>query len=236
MINEYCISYGNRSIAYSVLFGKRATMEISVLPSGRVEVKAPEGSSLDFVAAKVKKRAAWIVEKQEWFAKFPREVVPYQYLSGETHLYMGRRYRLKVKTVDCIASKPVKISGGFIVVCVRQNTPQAVKKLLDEWLRERAVSNFSRILDFYKEKFGVKKLLRMQVRIMKTRWGSLSKGGILTLNSRLIAAPKDCIEYVVVHELCHLKHDNHGREFFQLLTCRLPDWEKRKMKLEKLLR
>jgi predicted metal-dependent hydrolase len=76
--------------------------------------------------------------------------------------------------------------------------------------------------------------VRLQIRDMKTRWGSLSKGGILTLNIKLIAAPKECIEYVVVHELCHLKYPNHDKKFYRLLETRLPDWEKRKQKLENL--
>ncbi len=236
MNNEYRIAYGDRQISYVVEFCERKTMEISVLPDRSVEVKAPVGSSQDFVAAKVKKRAAWIVEKQDWFAKFPQKKSPRQYLSGETHLYLGRRYRLKIEVLDAReqCNKPVKVSGGFIVVSAKQDNPQTVKKLLDGWLREKAVLNFGKILDFYKAKYAIKAPLQMQVRFMKTRWGSLSKKGILTLNSKLIAAPKECIEYVVVHELCHLVHDDHGKAFYQLLERRMPDWEQRKNRLEKM--
>lgn len=234
MNNEYRIAYGDRQISYRIAFCERKTMEISVLPDRSVEVKAPVGSSQDLVAAKVKKRAAWIVEKQDWFAKFPQKSSPRLYLSGETHLYMGRRYRLKIEALDACeqCNKPVKVSGGFIVVSARQDHPHTVKKLLDEWLREKAVLNFEKILDFYKAKYAVKAPLQMQVRFMKTRWGSLSKNGILTLNSKLIAAPKECIEYVIVHELCHLVHNDHGKAFYRLLERRMPDWEMRKMKLE----
>lgn len=236
MNNEYRIAYGDRQISYVVEFCERKTMEISVLPNRSVEVKVPIGSSQDLVAAKVKKRAAWIIEKQDWFAKFPQKKSPRQYLSGETHLYLGRRYRLKIEVLDAReqCNKPVKVSGGFIVVSATQDNPQTVKKLLDGWLREKAVLNFGKILDFYKAKYAIKALLQMQVRFMKTRWGSLSKNGILTLNSKLIAAPKECIEYVVVHELCHLVHNDHGKAFYRLLERRLPDWEKRKNKLEKI--
>ncbi|MCQ2109041.1 MAG: M48 family metallopeptidase [Fibrobacter sp.] len=233
MNNEYRIAYGERLISYGVKFGNRRTMEIAVLPNCSVEVKAPVGSSLEAIATKVKKRAAWIVEKQDWFAKFPKKQSSRQYLGGETHSYMGRRYRLKIETVKDFVTKPVKISGGFIVVCAKLDNPQTVKKLLDEWLREKAIANFRKILEFYKNKYAVKSNLRMQVRSMKTRWGSLSKGGILTLNSKLIAASKDCIEYVIVHELCHLVHNDHGKAFYKLLERRMPDWEKRKMKLER---
>lgn len=235
MNNVNSVDYGERTISFCVLYSERKTLEISVLPDSSVEVKAPQGASMDAVAAKVKQRAAWIVEKQDWFSKFPKPKSPHQYLSGETHLYMGRRYRLKVEVaLGTETEKNVKINGGFLVVSAPKDNPQIVKKKLDDWLRERAKVIFGKILAFYAEKYAVSVPLRMQIRAMKTRWGSLSKGGVLTLNSRLIAAPKECIEYVIVHELCHLKHDNHGKAFYRLLEQRLPDWEKRKDKLERL--
>lgn len=235
MNNEYHIAYGDRQISYVIEFCERKTMEISVLPDRSVEVKAPIGSSQDFVAAKVKKRAAWIVEKQNWFAKFPKKKPPRQYMSGETHMYLGRHYRLKVNLLrgDAV-SKPVKISGGFIFVSAKKDNPLVIKALLDEWLRKRAKSYFEKVLAYYRDKYVVSIPLRIQVRYMKTRWGSLSKGGVLTLNSGLIAAPRECIEYVVIHELCHLKYNDHGKAFYRLLEQRLPDWEKRKDKLERL--
>ena len=98
MNNE--IVYGERRIAYAVEFCGRKTLEISVMPNCAVQVKAPQGSSLDSIAERVKKKAGWIVEKQDWFAKFPKAPPPKQYLGGETHLYLGRRYRLKIEKGD----------------------------------------------------------------------------------------------------------------------------------------
>lgn len=226
------VKYGDREIAYTVEFCRRKTLEISVMPDSAVQIRAPQGASLDAIALKVQKKASWIVEKQDWFAKFPKAQPPRQYLGGETHLYLGRHYRLKIEKGK---ERLVKIDGGFIRVVSADVRPATVKKILDEWLRERAKMQFDNVFQACAARFSSPiGPVRLQIRDMKTRWGSLSKGGILTLNIRLIAAPKECIEYVVVHELCHLKYPNHDKKFYRLLETRLPDWEKRKLKLEHL--
>ena len=224
--------YGDREIVYAVEFCRRKTLEISVMPDSAVQVRAPQGAKLEAIAQKVQKKAPWIVEKQDWFAKFPKAPPPRQYLGGETHLYLGRRYRLKIEKGE---ERLVKIDGGFIRVISADVRPATVKKILDEWLRERAKVQFEKVFQACMVRFSPSSApVRLQIRDMKTRWGSLSKGGILTLNIKLIAAPKECIEYVVVHELCHLKHVNHDNAFYRLLETRMPDWEKRKQKLENL--
>lgn len=226
------VKYGDREIVYAVEFCRRKTLEISVMPDSAVQVRAPQGATLEAIAQKVQKKAPWIVEKQDWFAKFPKAPPPRQYLGGETHLYLGRRYRLKIEKGK---ERLVKIDGGFIRVVSVDVRPATVKKLLDEWLRERAKVQFENVFLACMARFSLSsKSPRLQIRDMKTRWGSLSKGGILTLNTKLIAAPKECIEYVVVHELCHLKYPNHDKKFYRLLETRMPDWEKRKQKLENL--
>ena len=231
-MNELCVvKYGDREIAYAIEFCRRKTLEISVMPNSAVQVRAPQGATLEAVAQKVQKKAPWIVEKQDWFAKFPKAPPPRQYLGGETHLYIGRHYRLKVEKGK---ERLVKIDGGFIRIVSVDVRPTTVKKLLDEWLRNKAKALFKKVFDDCIKKYAKSIAPRLQIRDMKTRWGSLSKGGILTLNIKLIAAPKECIEYVVVHELCHLKYPNHDKKFYRLLETRLPDWEKRKQKLENL--
>ena len=225
------VKYGDREIVYAVEFCHRKTLEISVMPDSAVQVRAPQGAKLEAIAQKVQKKAPWIVEKQDWFAKFPKAPPPRQYLGGETHLYMGRRYRLKIEKGDC---REIKIDGGFIRVVSADVRPATVKKLLDEWLRNKAKTQFKKVFDDCIKKYAKSSAPRLQIRDMKTRWGSLSKGGILTLSIKLIAAPKECIEYVVVHELCHLKHANHDNAFYRLLETRMPDWQRRKSKLENM--
>ena len=202
------------------------------MPDSAVQIRAPQGASLDAIAQKVQKKASWIVEKQDWFAKFPKAPPPMQYLGGETHLYMGRRYRLKIEKGNCCE---VKIDGGFIRVVASDIRPATVKKIFEEWLRERAKMQFENVFQTYAARFSSPiGPVRLQIRDMKTRWGSLSKGGILTLNIRLIAAPKECIEYVVVHELCHLKEPNHSERFYKLMDTYYPRWREARKETRRL--
>ena len=108
------------------------------------------------------------------------------------------------------------------------------KNLLLSWYKDRAHEKFDESFERCWPKFKGRGFLRpgLKIRHMKTRWGSLSKSGTLTLNVNLIQAPRDCIDYVITHELCHLEHHNHSAEFYRLLEKMMPDWEARKHKLE----
>ena len=105
---------------------------------------------------------------------------------------------------------------------------------MDRWYREKAEELFAKIFleswRFFKKR-GVKKPI-LKLRRMKARWGSLSTEGRMTLNLNLIQADKECIEYVIFHELCHLYHYNHSADFYKLLSNKMPDWLRRKKKLE----
>ncbi len=106
--------------------------------------------------------------------------------------------------------------------------------LLDQWYTEKAEKQFHHAFERCWPKFEKQGTPRpdIQIRKMKSRWGSLSAKGRLTLNTDLVRAPKECIDYVVTHELCHLKHHNHSPAFYELLEKSMPDWKKRKHKLE----
>lgn len=226
------IRYGRQLIGYNTLFSGRRTMEIAVHPDSRVVVKAPYGTSREQVEERLMKRARWVVKQLDFFRQFDPRTPPRKYLSGETHLYLGRRYRLKVVRGQ---TEGVKLTRGLLYVTLGSDgSPDKVKKLLSEWYREKAWKRFSEILvsclsDF--RKLGCPEP-ELKLRQMKARWGSLSLQGTLTLNPELIKAPRECIQYVITHELCHLLYRDHDSGFYLLLERMMPDWQKRKHKLE----
>ena len=154
-----------------------------------------------------------------------------KYVGGESHPYFGRKYRLKISPSD--KDKVLLKSGYFCIECTNQNTSH-VQTLLESWYRRKALMYISKILDDCWDRFneGNYPKPKLKIQEMEKRWGSLSGKGQLTLNTSLIQAPKECIEYVITHELCHLVHHNHGSEFYKLLDRMMPDWIKRKHKLE----
>ena len=224
--------YGEKTITYRLLYCDRRTLEIAVHPDRTVVVKAPMDSDLAAIEKKVEKRARWILKQLRYFRQFTPRTPQRCYVNGETHLYLGRQYRLKIAPGD---ENSVKLLRGFFhVICRDEPSPETTRKLLRKWYAEKASLQFHDSLDRCWPGFHGYTTAKptISIRRMKTRWGSLSDRGTLTLNTELVKAPKICIDYVLTHELCHLKYRHHGPEFYRLLGSLLPDWEKIKQKLE----
>jgi len=224
--------YGKTTIKYSLLKMDRATLEIAVLPDCSVVVKVPADTDEQLVQQRLRKRARWILKQLNYFEQFNPKQPPKQYIRGETHLYMGRRYRLKIVNGETDSVKLMR--GYFVVTCKTNSSPSVIKKLMDRWYRQKAIEQFESSLEAGWKLFKCDECEKpvLVVKAMKTRWGSLSEKGTMTLNSALIKASKECIDYVVVHELCHLKFKNHNKEFYKLLSVLLPNWQKTKHCLE----
>lgn len=230
------IHYGDDSIAFEVVpRPKRRTLGIEVHPNGSVKVLSPMGCSQSMIQQKVRQRAPWISRQLAAFSRYEFSPTPRHYLSGETHRYLGRRYRLRIAVAESATGKSIKLARGEMRVSGPQKLSHVkTKELLKNWYVQRAREIFEEVQERLFGAFERRGFIKpkISVREMQSRWGSLSSGQRMTLNARLIEAPKSCIEYVVMHELCHLVHRNHTPEFFRLLSRLMPDWQSRKHKLE----
>ena len=234
MTSPYSVQYGSTLISYEVSFAARKTLVIKVHPDLRVTVRAPEGSGLETIQQKVKNRVPWILRQQRQFESYLPKLPPRQYVSGETHRYLGRQYRLKVNESD---SERVKLSRGYFFINLRdKNDTERVKSLLMEWYRQQTERVFRERLEACLTKLRFLQLAEpeLEIRQMNTRWGSCTPEGKILLNLRLMQVPKEYIDYVVVHELCHLKEHNHSQRFYELLNRVMPDWQKKRQKLNEL--
>ncbi len=226
------IQFGSKRIYFQVEYSTRKTLGITVTPDMDVLVKAPIDSSLEKIKEKLQKKAGWIIKQQSFFLSFQPKTPPRKYIAGETHLYLGRQYLLKIEPGE---KDSVKLKGKFIIV--KTSDKSKVKRLVKDWYLVCAKSKFKEIAEPLIEKFKRHKVEPDSVvyRDMPTRWGSCTPKGKIILNPELIKAPRGCIEYVIIHELCHLIYHDHTRKFIELQTKEMPDWEKWKMKLENLL-
>lgn len=227
-------TYGGETVPYEVLHIEgRKSLSIEVHPDGRVLVRAPLHCPQALVAERVERRAGWICRQLSEFESYRPRTPARQFLSGESHLYLGRQYRLKVHEADV---NGVKLTRGQLIVGVSgEASPTRVEALLHCWYLNRARAVFSEVLNVSLGHFNNVAPPHLSVRAMRSRWGSLSAGGRMTLNAHLVRAPRPCIEYVVTHELCHLKYRDHSAQFFRLLGAVMPDWERRKQRLEAAL-
>jgi predicted metal-dependent hydrolase len=226
------VTYGKEQVQFNVLYSARKTLGIEVYPDSNVVVKAPLGTDPAEVQKRVFKRVRWILRQQHYFRQFDPRTPSRQFVGGETHLYLGRQFRLAISTGS---QDSVKLTRGYFNVEVKSNvSSDKIKSLLDGWYAAKAAVKFEESFDHCWPYFDKLNLLkpRLQIRRMQKRWGSLSRGGQLTLNTDLICAPKECIDYVITHELCHLQCHDHSSEFYRFLEKVMPDWQKRKHKLE----
>lgn len=225
------ITYGREAIAFDVLPLKRKTLEIGVHPDKSVVVKVPLGSDTEEVVRRVQRRAGWIHRQILYFEQFEPRTPPRRHVGGESHLYLGRKYRLKIRRSK---TPQVLLRSGYFHIQSPTLSPDHIQKLLEEWYLQKALTCFQAVFHLCWEKFKNNGVTKPDLKIgkMKARWGSLSKNGRLTLNLDLIKAPKACLEYVVIHELCHLSHRHHDSHFYKLLDRCLPDWVQRKHTLE----
>lgn len=228
------IEYGKEKIGYEVLFlASRRTLGIEVHPEGRVLVRAPVGCPELLIAERMQKRAGWISRQLAEFERYRPRTPARQYVSGESHLYLGRQYRLRLLMSDMASVKLIR--GRLLVSLPDTADPDRVKIMLHRWYLERAHAIFGDVLEACLPRFPEIERPRVIVRTMQSRWGSLSRAGTMTLNVNLVRASRSCIEYVVMHELCHIKQRDHDAHFYMLLGQVMPDWEQRKRRLEEAL-
>ncbi len=226
--------YGNTDIDYTIQHSNRKTLSIEVYPNLEVKVIAPLDASSEEIEQKILKRAAWIVKQKSYFESFLPRIPQREYVAGETHLYLGRRYVLKFRKEQ---NESVKLKAGNIIVSASDLAPHKVKQLLGAWYYRNAEKRFQIIMKEAFGRFNSQKLRfpNYDLKRMKNRWGSCTASGKIIINPEIIKAPSKCIEYVITHEICHLVHPNHSKEFFALLDEKMPDWNRWKIKLELML-
>lgn len=226
--------YGDEQLVFERIERPQATdrVLIKVYPDCRIVVSAPEDASNEAVLCAVKKRGRWIYQQLREFRQQLEHITPRRFVSGETHYYLGKQYLLKVlETPKQVQG--VKLLRGKLEVSVRTREADNVRDLLTSWYKARAKENFARRLDAVLEQaLWVTEKPPLRILSMKTQWGSCSPNGRITLNPHLIKAPRDCIDYVILHELCHIAEHNHGERFYRLMNQVMPGWEKTKERLD----
>ncbi len=229
------IQYGKSTIEYDLKYSERKTLGIKVHPDKTVQVIAPINTNSSEVKEKVRTKASWILRQQDFFLSFHPITPIRKYVSGETHLYLGKQYRLKINEAN---KESVKLNGGRLEVWVKNKDDKPkIKRLLGSWYKSKADIHFNNLFD---DNIQISKNLfdgapELKYRWMEKRWGSCDRNGTILLNIELIKAPKVCIEYVIIHEMCHLAHLNHSSAFYELLEKLYPNWREIKDRLERLM-
>lgn len=226
------ISYGTTKIKYSVERRDRKTLAIEVHPDNSVNVIAPLEANDEDIHSRVEKKAPWITKQQRFFVGRPALMVNPEWVSGENIYYLGRQYRLKLIEGN---DNEVKLAGKFLnVIVLNKEDKKKIADLVNTWYLKHARTKFEErmaLLHPILERENLK-MNSLMIRKLNKRWGSCTKKGNIVVNSDLIKAPINCIDYVLIHEICHLKYHDHSPKFWTLLNKYCPDWIKTKNKLE----
>lgn len=230
------ICWGERKVTAELTRTVRRALRIDVRPTGEVIVFAPVGEELDEVRARAQRKGAWIFAQIDTIAQRPSATPERRYISGETHLLLGRQYRLSVEESD---DPHVRIDGGRMVIAARAQDDQPhCRRLLQAFYRLKAREVLRQRFDIVLEPFVRRGLRRpsLVIRPMEKRWGSYTPSGRVLLNIDLVRASPGLIDYVICHELAHAFFPDHGDGWRDLLKTMMPDWEERKEMLEAALR
>lgn len=225
----------NREICYHLERKSVKNLNLRVRKDGSVFVSVNEMVPCEEVDKFIHSKASYIFKAIDHFREMEQyRPQPKQYVSGESFCIQGRGLRLQVSQVE---REAISSDGVYIFLEVKDaNDIERKRRLVTGFLDQQCKMVFSEVMeDLYPvvKKYGIEEP-SLRIRDMETRWGScLTKKKIITLNKRLLEAPRNCIEYVVMHELCHLIHPNHSKQFYAFLTMLMPDWKERKDYLDK---
>ena len=228
------ISYGDQEFQYQVVRNPALTKRtrIHVYPDGSVEVEAPPSTDDVLIRTALRNRARWVLTQLRSKSRTREHVLTRAYVSGETHFYLGRRYVLKVEKSQEMP-RGVTLKGGKFQVVVRDGWPGEVRDLLSLWYKRRAKEYLPKRLRIVSEGLPwIDTPPELALRKMKSQWGNCRPSGVVQLNPVLVRAPRECIDYVILHELCHLVGHNHSKRFYALLQRQLPNWRRVKARLD----
>lgn len=213
-----------QDIEFKVIYTRRRTLGISVLPDSSVLVRVPYLTSLKTINRIVQEKAGWIIKHRDSYKEKEKSNLTGLYVTGQTHLFRGYESVLKIEK----SSKAyVRFNESIIELGLEKtNDTQAIKRLMYKGYKNEALIVFPDLLSNVLQKHEIQmfKPTALVIRTMKRRWGSCSNKGIITLSTELIKLPDLFIEYVILHELCHLKHHNHGTGYYNLLSELFPEW------------
>ncbi len=228
------LAYGGEQICVELVHRARpgTTLRIKVHPDLSVQAVIPEGTSDADLEKALHQKTRWIWQKLRDFRAVQEHATPRAYVSGESHFYLGRRHLLKVHHQPD-APETVRMLRGRLEVSVQERQTLRILKLLELWYFARAQEVFrNRLSALLPTTLWVTTSPALKLQVMRTQWGNCSPGGTITLNPHLVKAPRGCIDYVILHELCHLKEHNHGPAFWALIPRVMPDWERHKARLD----
>ena len=233
-MKRHSLRNNDQVINYEISHRPRVTRRIhlEINNTGDLRVVAPRRMSRRAIHKMLQQRVGHVARFLIKARERQRDLPEYFYISGEKHLFMGRCYPLEILQRQSKRGT-VSLADDRILMMVPETTQDKVRNTLENWYRQRAQQHFAERLTVYSQAapWTAGESPPMRLRRMKRTWGSCSSKGVITLNPHLVKAPAECIDYVIAHEVCHLREHNHGKEFYVLQEQLYPGWRDAKARL-----
>lgn len=232
MTERSAVQFGTTPIPYAIVrSSKRKTVSIAIDPDEGVIVTAPREAAVARLDQVVRAKATWILERTRRVSTLPPPPPAREFVSGESLIYLGRHYRLKVQRGET----ETRLVRGWLIVGLTSEADALarVRAALITWYRRHAEERLPERVSEWARKLGVPEPT-VVVREQRKRWASCDKAGVLRFNWRIIQAPMSLVDYVVAHELVHLVHADHTSAFWKRLGRAMPDYEVRRGKLKEM--
>lgn len=218
-------------IKYELIYRKRKTAEIRVIPPNNVRLIVPIKTKGIIIKEILLKRGDWILNKLNDLKDKEYEVTEKKFFQGEKFLLKGKEYSLSIKVCDEYKKCKVYVCDNQLIVNTKKYDKELIKKSIIKWYKAQGLDYINERINYYSDICG-KVPNEVKVKEQKRRWGSCSSKGKLMFNWRIIMAPVDVIDYIVVHEMCHLIHLNHSKEYWNLVSSIMYNYKEKKLWLK----
>lgn len=223
---EVTFMYKNREIKFNIIYRKRKTMSLEIKRDGIINVIAPNGLDKTFIVDKVKNKSDWIIKKLDEIEVLNNNRYIRSYESGDIFLYLGKEYMLEVLVDKITIGTSVSLENNKLIVRSNSNNKDVIQRALKKWYTDETLGIVKERINYYKL-FFEDTVTSIKIKDQKSRWASCTYKNEILFNLRCSMMPIQIIDYIVVHEMCHMEHRNHSKDFYLAVERILPDYKER---------
>ncbi|WP_195946894.1 M48 family metallopeptidase [Paraclostridium bifermentans] len=223
---EVTFMHKNREIRFNIIYRKRKTMSLEIKRDGSINVTAPNGLDKTFIVDKVKNKSDWIIKKLDEIEVLNNNRYTRSYESGDIYLYLGNEYILEVLVDKSTIGTSVILENNKLIVRSNSNNKDVIQHALKNWYTDETLGIVKERINYY-NLFFKDTVTSIKIKDQKSIWASCTYKNEILFNLRCSMMPIQIIDYIVVHEMCHMEHRNHSKDFYLAVERILPDYKER---------
>ncbi|MTI66017.1 MAG: M48 family metallopeptidase [Firmicutes bacterium] len=218
------IEFNDKEVIIDVIYRARKTLEIQMKSSKNIRILSPKGLKKEKIIDIIENKKQWIIKKIHELEIIEKRLSKRIFQTGGIFLYLGKEYKLELNFKENFDTIKIKLKNEKLNIYTYTTDENILKDALKKWYKEKALKLITSRINEYIFKIN-RKARKIKVKEQKSRWGSCSSKGDLFFNYKIVMAPIEIIDYIVVHELCHLVHLNHSKKYWELVKNVLPDYK-----------